>query len=70
MFTSKGHRGFENSFHIMQHDEDLLSSLKYVIDYCILCVKKVASETLPYNTKMNPQVVYDILAENFFKIYY
>lgn len=67
VFTSKGHRGFENSFHIMKYDADLVESLKYIIDYCVLVAKEVNRNLL---ARISAQMVYDVLANNFFKIYY
>jgi hypothetical protein len=74
VFTERGNRGFENSFHIFRFDDDLQDSLDQIIQlgFSVAKIKYRGNEKnkLPAAANISPQLIYDLLGENFFVLYY
>jgi len=70
VFTQDGHLGFENSFHIMRHDRDLISSLNLIVHHATEIAKAFLVHPKANLRLFDPQLIYDFLGQNFFQIYY
>ncbi|MDP2194277.1 MAG: hypothetical protein Q8K36_07105, partial [Alphaproteobacteria bacterium] len=62
VFAGKGHLGFENSFHIFRHDDDVIDSLEVFMESIFARVN--------HDRITSPQLVYEIIQSDFAEIFY